>query len=245
MALHRVVLILVLGMVFGCGGGDTTGSSTSSHTSSGSSNSSNLSVSYNLYRSFVNDVQSLVPRTYTVSGKEGTIIVTGEGTETPNQLFTTTFENKSAQRRTVKINDYMSYNGNGYPNEKFIDEFYDFDYKLLGIATISYYIVNTNIIPLPSITHVNDQGHFYDANIYWADRRSTQIGTVSVTYKIRAESASTALVDFDFLYNFTIDGGYTEQRTDTYRINTLDTLVLITKKIIKDNGRTISTYTYN
>ena len=62
MVIQRTALLLVLMSIFGCGGG-------------GGDSEYNSSTSYNFYKAYVTYLQNNISRSYTVSGKEGTIQV--------------------------------------------------------------------------------------------------------------------------------------------------------------------------
>jgi hypothetical protein len=132
--------------------------------------------------------------TFTISGTSSGNAITGSGTATRGSLSAGTFEGVAAQQRTTTVTGSFAINGTSYAlNDSSVDWF-DSNNVPVGESGGTDYVVVTGTPTIPATVRVNDTGTLYTANRYSNNTKSVLRGTVTVTYVVESDTATSALL---------------------------------------------------
>lgn len=132
--------------------------------------------------------------TYTISGTSNGAAVTGSGTVTRGSVSAGTFEGVAAQQRTTTATGSFTVNGTSYALNNSATDWFDSNNVPVGESGGTDYVVVTGTPTIPATVRVNDTGTLYTANRYSNSSKSYLRGTVTVTYVVEADTATTALL---------------------------------------------------
>jgi hypothetical protein len=132
--------------------------------------------------------------TFTVSGTSGGSVVTGSGNATRGSLSAGTFEAAAAQQRTTTITGSFTVNGSSFSLNGSTVSWVDSNNIPLGETGGADYVVVTGIPTIPTTVRVNDTGSLYVADRYTNSTKSVKRGTLTITYVVEADTATTALL---------------------------------------------------
>jgi len=193
-----VVALSVSGLLFltACGGGDNDVST-----------AINAPVEYQLRTAYLNQLTMLsgsrkfkLTGSFVENGFSETI--NGEGTEDIGAMAATTFEGKSAQKKTTITRGFaVVANNRNVTLDSVEDVYFDTNYNPLGQIGNEYvdengslYTVVTSSTPIPATARVNDSGSLSSSNRYSSTSRTKLLGTYNVSYIVQEDTASTALL---------------------------------------------------
>lgn len=130
---------------------------------------------------------------FTVSGTVSGVAVSGSGDETDGSLVAATFEGRSALSKTIVVTGSLSGGGQTIPYGSYGVGYVDSNYMPLGQSGNEYVVViGTPVIP--QVAKVNDTGTLYTANRYPTSQKAYSNGTLTVSYALQPDTASTALL---------------------------------------------------
>lgn len=131
--------------------------------------------------------------TFTISGTSSGNAITGSGTATRGSLSAGTFEGVAAQQRTTTVTGSFAINGTSYALNSSSVSWVDSNNMPVGESGGTDYIVVTGG-SIPATVRVNDTGTLYTANRYSNNTKSVLRGTMTVTYVVEPDTATTALL---------------------------------------------------
>ncbi len=141
-------------------------------------------------------INSLRPssKNFNISGYVNGMEVTGSGTVTRGAFSTGIFEGVSANRQIKTLTGEFAVGGTTVPMSSYVFDWVNSNYEPLGKSGGDDYFVVRGVPTFPATVRVNDSGALYSAEIYNNSSKSGYIGTVSVTYVVEADTATTALL---------------------------------------------------
>jgi hypothetical protein len=178
-----VAVVLVVASLIGCGGGG--GGSPAAPVAS--------TDNFPLTTILTNSLQSS-SNTFTISGTSSGAAVSGSGTVTRGSLSAGTFEGSAAQQRTTTVTGSFTVNGSTYSLNSSQISWVDSNNSPVGESGGTDYVVVTGTPTIPATIRVNDTGTLYTANRYSNNTKSVLRGTLTLTYVVEADTASTALL---------------------------------------------------
>ena len=181
-----VTATAVLALLTACGGGG--GGGTAAPVAS--------TESFPLSTAYRNTLTSSSSNTYTISGTSSGVAVTGSGTVTFGNLSAGTFEGLPAQQRTTTSTGSVIVGGVTLPLNTSSVTWVDSNYVPKGESGGEDYVVVTGTPSIPTTARINDTGTLYTANRYASSTKTVLRGTITATYVMEADTASTALVTF-------------------------------------------------
>jgi hypothetical protein len=96
------------------------------------------------------------------------------------------------------------------------DTFFDTGYKPLGSSAPGSYCVVTSYTAPPAVAVAGAQGNWYAQDCYASSAKGTKAGTVTVTYAVEAETATTLLLKVTSTAR--VSNGTTLPATSNYRV---------------------------
>ena len=201
-----VLLVSVLLTLAACGGGGGSGSGVVAST-----------LTFPLQQININQLVNSSSAPFTVSGTMNGYSVTGTGNLTDGTLSAATFEGNPAQQQITTITGSITVNGQTSSLGSSSTTYVDSNYLPLGVSDTSEYTVMVTANPIPSSVHVNDTGTLATGNRYTNSTKSTLLDTLTMTYVIEADTATTALLSVINKYQ-DMNGTITETSINQYRI---------------------------
>lgn len=206
--LKKLAALFFSFLLVACGGGGGGSSSGSGVVAS--------TLAFPLRQININQLENSSSAPFTVSGTYNGYSVTGSGNITDSRLMRdATFEGKSALKQTSTITGSITVNGQTAPLSSSDTTYVDPNYVLLGNSG-NYYIVYADY-SIPTSVYVNDTGTLVTGKKYASSINKTLLGTLTVTYVVEADTATTALVSIIFTDKDSY-GTVTETQTNQYRI---------------------------
>lgn len=153
--------------------------------------------------------------TFTVTGTSSGNAITGSGTATRGSLSAGTFEGAAAQQRTTTVTGNVTANGTTVALNSSSVSWVDSNNVPVGESGGTDYVVVTGVPTIPATVRVNDTGTLYTANRYSNNTKSVLRGTMTVTYVVEADTATTALLT---LINTEKDNSNTTTSTNSAQI---------------------------
>lgn len=193
----------------------------------GSSNSVPIlsTSSFNLLSAYISTIATPSTYNFTISGTVDSLAITGSGAEAIGSVSNGTFESRTALQRTTTITGSLQINGESYPLNSSEVSWTDLNYVPLGSVGEEYTVIN-GTASLPTAIRVGDTGSIYVANRYADSSKLTSLGTVTSTYVVEADTASTALVTL--INTYKSNSNLTERiSTSQFRINTQNSLTRV------------------
>lgn len=133
-------------------------------------------------------------KTFTITGTSSGAAITGSGTATRGSLSAGTFEGVAAQQRTTTVTGSFTVNGSSFALNSSSVSWVDSNNVPVGESGGTDYVVVTGTPTIPATVRVNDTGTLYTANRYSDSTKSVLRGTMTVTYVVEPDSATTALL---------------------------------------------------
>ena len=230
--LKYAATVAAFSLLAACGGGG-----------GGSSGPVASTSAFNVLAAYVSTFTNPSTNTFRVTGTSGSNQITGSGTATTGNVTSGTFEGLASLQRTTTVTGSFLVNGTSYPLAGSTVSWTDSNYVPRGESGGSEYIVITGTPTLPTSVHVGDTGPVYTANRYTSSTKTTPLGTLTTTYVVEADTASTALVTLINTYKST-SNVTTKVATAQFRITTANTFTRI-KETLLDNTTNLSmTLTY-
>lgn len=203
LAIASVVLLVACG---GGGGGGTPAPVASTQT-------------FDLRAAYVSSLINTSTNTFTITGSQDSVTITGSGTGTYGELSSGTFEGGSAQQRTSTVTGSFIVEGQSFPLNYSSVSWFDSNYLPLGADAGDEYTVVVGTATIPTEAKVGDSGQLYISNRFTSSAKTTALGTIASTYVVEPDTASTAIVTLISTYKST--SNTTEQiNSAQYRINT-------------------------
>ena len=184
-------------------------------------------------------------RNFSVSGTYAGAALSGTGSVTLGALTGTVFEGIAAQQKTSTIRGTitLTYPGGSRtdPLAETASAYYDSNYLPLGSSSAEYTVV-TGGVTIPATARVGDSGTTYTENRYADATRARFLGTYTYTYRLEADTATTALVRIVGLEKD--DTGASTGSTETllYRITPAGMVTPISETLADSDGSTVLTY---
>jgi hypothetical protein len=207
---------LLLGTTFaflaaGCGGGSSSVYIPTAPVSS--------TATFQTRTAWANWVANASSLPFTITGTYLGAPITGNGTTTWSGLVSSTFEGQSALVKVTQILGSYTASGTVYSLHQTTANYYDSNYNPLGSSDGYYEVVNPSTVNIPTTSLVNDTGILYSGKVYSDISKTTQTGTDTVTYTLKPDTATTALL---LIASTVTDMSGAVHKTDssTFRITT-------------------------
>ena len=203
-------------LVSGCGGGGD-GDGAGPATAPPAATSVALSAAF---ANIVNQNRSsplTISGSATVSGQ--TVNMSGSGTLSES-TGAGTFEGVTGLRKTTVVNGSLvasiGSNSTSAPLSSTTQEFFDSNYKPLGVTAEGSYCVTTSFVPVPSTSSAAASRAWFTQDCFASSAKLARLATVSVSYSVEAESGGNYLLKL--LSTATAADGVTVPSTRTYRV---------------------------
>lgn len=183
---------------------------------------------FDLRAAYVSSFINTTTNTFTITGSQDGVSITGSGTETTGVLSSGTFEGSSAQQRTSTVTGTFIVEGESFPINVSSVSWVDSNYAPLGTDGHNgdEYTVVVGTATNPTSVQVGSSGQLYISNRFTSPAKTTPLGTVVSTYVVEPDTASTALVTFISTYKNTSNA--TEEIVSAqFRVNTSNAFVKI------------------
>lgn len=171
---------------------------------------------------------------FTVTGTVANVAASGSGTITYGAVSSGTFEGISAIQKTSSVIGTLSGNGVNVPLASSVVDWYDSNYLQKGQSGGAEYIVVNGTATAPVSAKINDTGTLYTASRYTNSSKTSSFGTMTVTYVMEADTASTALLTLIYTYK-NLSGATTQTSTIQLRITPANTFTRI-KETVTETG---------
>ena len=189
------------------------------------------------YVNYFNDIGTYP---FVVSGTAAGYSVTGSGTVTQSNVTSGTFESVAALQKTTTVTGSFVANGASYSLAATDTAYVNLSYVALGWSGDEYVIV-TNVATVPDTAKVNDAGPSHSANRYVSSTDRTFLGTSDVSFALKADTATTALLEIIQVDKNT-SGVIEMTATATFRMTPAGGLTRLSENAI--SGTTNLTLTY-
>lgn len=226
---HGLALALA-GLVAACGGGG--GGDTAPVAST---------ETFQLRTAYINHVADTRTWTVQLSGRINGVDVAGSGTLTQGALTSTTFEGQSALAKTSTVAATLTVGGVAVPMTVSSTSYVDAAYNPLGDAYDDAYEVVSGAVAIPATGKVGDSGIWYTADRYGDSSKTSRLGTMTVSYALEADSATTALLRIVGTDRDT-GGNTTATTTARYRLTPAGALTPISEVSVDSSGTLNVTY---
>lgn len=133
-------------------------------------------------------------KAFTITGTSNGATITGSGTATRGSLSAGTFEGTAAQQRTTTVTGSFTINGSTFALNSSSVSWVDSNNLPVGESGGDDYVVVTGTPTVPATVRVNDTGTIYTANRYTDSTKIGLVGTLTVTYVVEPDTASTAML---------------------------------------------------
>jgi hypothetical protein len=185
---------------------------------------------FNILAAYVSTFTSTSVNPFTITGTSGSTAITGSGTATVGSVTSGTFEGNAALRRSTTVTGSFTANGQTVPLNATSVSWTDSNYVPLGSVDDEYTVIN-GTPTLPTAARVGDTGPVYTANRYTSSAKTTSVGTITSTYVVEADTASTALVTLINTYKNT-SNTTTKIGTAQFRITTGNSFTRIKETLL-------------
>jgi hypothetical protein len=223
--------VAAITLLAACGGGG-----------GGSSGPVASTSSFNLLATYAATFSGPQVNNFTLTGTSGSTSISGSGTATTGNTTTGTFEGQSALQRTTTVTGSFTANGTSYPLNSSCVDWVTTNFVPLGIVCTEYEVV-TGTPTLPTAVHVGDTGTVYTANRYSSSSKTTLLGTVTETYVVEADTASTVLVTLIDTYKNT-SNVTTKTESSQLRITTSNTYTRVKDTLLDVTNNLSMTLTF-
>lgn len=226
--MNRKIAALASGLILigGCGGSSSPPPSTIVTST----------LSFSLAQAIANFAANNESYPSTLGGTYQGVNGNGSGTATFNAATATTFEGQQAFARVTTISGTIS---NGTSSASYAGsgtDYYTTDYELLGFAGTDDYCVFQSTADFPASIKVGDTATLPTANCYSDSTKTVSVGTATLSYVVKADTANSAFVDLtENTYN--LSGALEASTQSTYRIDEAGTLSPVSIAIT-DNSTT-------
>lgn len=226
---HALTLALA-GLLAACGGG---GGGEAAPVAS--------TETFQLRTAYVNHVNDTQTRSAQLSGRINGVDVTGRATLSAGALTNTTFEGLPALAKTSTVAGTLTVNGAAVPITVTTTTYVDAAYNPLGEADGDEYQVVSGTVAIPATGKVGDSGVWYTAERYVDSGKSSRLGTLTVSYALEADTATTALLRIVGTDRDT-GGNTTTTTTARYRLTPAGALTPISEVSSDSTGTLTATY---
>jgi len=217
-----------------CGGGGGGGGGTQTPVESTSS--------FNLLSAYVSSFTNTSTSSFTITGSQNAVVITGSGSGTTGSLSSGVFEGGSAQQQTSSVTGSFIVNGQSFPLNYSSFSWVDSNYMPLGTNGDEYTVV-VGIPTIPTAAKVGDTGPLYISNRFTNPSKTIPLGTIISTYVVEQDTASTALVTFISTYKNT--SNTTEQIVSAqYRVTTTNSFTRIKETALNLTSGLTLTFTF-
>ncbi len=186
--------------------------------------------SFNILAAYVSTFTSTSVNPFSITGATGTTPITGSGTATVGSVSNGSFEGNAALRRSTTVTGSFSANGQTVPLNSTSVSWTDSNYVPLGSVDDEYTVINGKPT-LPIAARVGDTGPVYTANRFTSSAKTTPLGTVTSTYVVEVDTASTALVTMINTYRNT-SNATTKIATAQFRITTTNNFTRLKETLL-------------
>lgn len=197
---------------------------------------------FNLQSLVTSYITSTGSSAFTVTGTVSNVAVSGTGTVTNGAVSSGTFEGVSALQKTSTVIGTLSANGINVPIASSSVGWYDTNYVPIGVNGSEYSVVN-GTATLPVSARINDTGPFYTATRYTNSSKTSSLGTMTVTYVVEADTASSALLTLINTYKNRL-GTTTQIATVQVRITPANGFTRIKETVTDIGANTALVYSY-
>lgn len=214
MPFQVIVQVLALAFLASCGG-DGGGSPLVSATAS-------FPISQAL-ESYVKDTKS---SQLSITATKDSISLTGQGTLSESTT-TTTFEGVTAFQKTSILTATLSGAGQTIPISSTSSSYFDSSFRPLGQTDTGQYCVTTSTTPIPATAKIGDSGSWFVYTCYTNSSKTLRLGTITVTYILEPETATTGILKINSQFSAVSGGGFTA--TTTLRLTTAGQLTRLSE----------------
>jgi len=176
-------------------------------------------LTFDLRAAYVSSFINTSTNRFTITGTQDGISITGSGTGTYGALSSGTFEGGAAQQRTSTVTGSFIVEGQSFPLNYSSVSWVDSNYYPLGADVGDEYTVVVGTATIPTAVRVGDSGQLYMSNRFTSSAKTTPLGTITSTYVVEPDTASTALVKFISTYKST-SNTIEKIVSAQYRVNT-------------------------
>ena len=234
--LHRTGLFLAA-FLAGCGGGGGGGNAWPPISSS---------EVFQLKAAWDNIARETGTRNFSVSGTDSGASLSGTGNITQSALVGTVFEGIAGQQKTSTILATITITYQGSSRTETLSEsassYYDSNYLPLGSHSSLEYTVVTGNVTIPATARVGDTGTAYTENRYADATKASFLGTTTYTYRLEADTATTALVRIVGLEQDSTGASTGSTETLRYRITPAGAATPISETLVDSDGTMVFTY---
>lgn len=171
--------------------------------------------------SYVKDTKS---SQLSITATKDSFFLTGQGTLSESTT-TTTFESATAFQKTSFLNATLSGAGQTIPIKSTSSSYFDSSFRPLGQTDTGQYCVTTSTTPIPATAKIGDSGSWFVYTCYTDSSKTLRLGTITVTYALEPETATTGILKINQLFSF--GGGFTA--TATLRLTTAGQLTRLSE----------------
>ena len=227
--MQKLIGLLVFAslVVSGCGGGG----------GGGNSGSVVSTQSFNIKTATASYTSTPHSYTFTGSGTVNGVPVTITGTGDLSVLTAGTFEGQTALQQTQTTNLTITENGNPTPLSSVVTLFYlPADYSPLGSTSPDDYEVIDPGTTYPTTAKVGDSGMVGTAKRYSDSTKSTLIRSATGSYRVEADTASSAIVNLVTVTTFIQPASSPQTGTIRYRLDSVGTFTLLSESLVSAAG---------
>jgi len=178
---------------------------------------------------------------FTLSGTYSNAQASGSGTETDSALTSGTFEGISGFQQTTNTSLTIIAGGVSTPSTSVSTSWFDTNYNPIGVTGDEYVVIDQPVGQLPVAAHVNDTGTWLTAKRYSDSTKATLNGTTTITYKLNADTATTALLSL-IRVDKDNSGALISTETQVYRITPTGSQTLLTDTLVETGTSLVFTY---
>ena len=227
--MQKLIGLLVFAslVVSGCGGGG----------GGGNSGSVVSTQSFNIKTATASYTSTPHSYTFTGSGTVNGVPITVTGTGDLSVLTAGTFEGQTALQQTQTTNLTITENGNPTPLSSVVTLFYlPADYSPLGSTSPDDYEVIDPGTTYPTTAKVGDSGMVGTAKRYSDSTKSTLIRSATGSYRVEADTASSAIVNLVTVTTFIQPASSPQTGTIRYRLDSVGTFTLLSESLVSAAG---------
>jgi hypothetical protein len=213
-----------------CGGGGGANGSTGPVSST---------ETFQLRQAWINSLSSS-SQSFTLSGTDAGIAITGSGTFTSGSLSSTVFESQPALQQVSVATGTVT--GGGQTNSLAITQtiYVDSNYIPLGSSGSEYEVIS-GASSIPLTARVNDTGVLYQSVRYTSSAKTARLGTSTTSFVLEPDTSSTALLKVINIEKNT-NGWTTSTDTETFRITPSGSLTRLSETTSEGNNTLTVTY---
>jgi hypothetical protein len=170
-------------------------------------------------------------RSFSVTGTINGVAVSGSGSATFGGLAGSSFEGRGALAKTTVLTGSILANGQAFPYGGTTISYVDSNYQPLGTVSDEYWVV-VGTPTIPQTARVNDTGILYTYNRYGSSAKTPLRGTVTVSYALQPDTASTALLRI-VLTERASDGAVLSTTIQSFRMTPAGALTRLTEEFLE------------